>query len=121
MAYERIAGPIGPERADMHSAIVASTVANAMRGKKGRPFKPADFLPKWDDPARWTAVDQTEQDHLRLVQQLNKAMGGRTRTRGGDADEHTGGPAGQDRRRQHRRRQGHQANRVEVREDVEPG
>lgn len=82
----------------MHAAVVASTVANSMRGKKGRPFKPEDFVPKWDDPARWTPVEQTEQDHLRLVQQLNKAMGGRTRRRGGDPGEHSGGSAGEGRR-----------------------
>lgn len=70
----------------MHAAIVASTVANAMRNpKKGKAFKPEDFLPRWDDPARWTPVEQTPEDHLRLVQQWNRQLGGRNRARGGDA------------------------------------
>jgi hypothetical protein len=55
-----------------------------MRGKNSKVAKPEDFLPKWDDPARWTPVEQTPEDHLRMVQQWNRRMGGRTRTRGGD-------------------------------------
>jgi hypothetical protein len=89
MAYERVAGPLGPERADMQAAIIASTIANANRGKRGRAFKPEDFIPKWD---QIRPQQQTEQDHLRLVQALNRAMGGRTGVSRGDA----GGPAGQD-------------------------
>jgi len=90
MAYERVAGPLGPERADLHAAIVAATVANAMRGKKGRPFKPADFMPQWDRPS---PVEQTGDDHLRIVKQLQAAFGGgqvRTRRRGGDSNGDTG-------------------------------
>ena len=37
--------PFGEERADLRAGIVASTVVNANRGKKGRPSKPTDFMP----------------------------------------------------------------------------
>jgi hypothetical protein len=42
--------PFGEERADLQAAIIACTIANAFRGKKQKPFKPADFMPKFDPP-----------------------------------------------------------------------
>lgn len=45
-AFDRLE-PYGPERADLNSAIVASTIANA-NAPKGKSFKPADFMPKYD-------------------------------------------------------------------------
>lgn len=95
MAYERVTGPLGPERADQHAAIIAATVANAMKGKKGRAFKPADFIPKWDQ--RQPAA-QSDTDHLRIVQGINRALGGQVATRGGDTDGDTGGSGRQGRR-----------------------
>jgi len=77
VAYERVAGPVGPERADVLSAIVASTVANAMRGKRGKAFKLSDFTVRWDDPARWQQAEQSGQDHLRLAQSITRMMSGR--------------------------------------------
>ena len=45
MAFNRLS-PFGDERADLRSAIVACTVANARPRKRGsRSFKPADFMP----------------------------------------------------------------------------
>ncbi|MDS1269690.1 DUF4035 domain-containing protein [Lipingzhangella sp. LS1_29] len=70
MAYERVTGPLGPERADLHAAIVASTVANANRGKRGRAAKPADFIPRWD------RREQSWQEQLATVQRINTALGG---------------------------------------------
>jgi len=106
-AYERVTGPLGPERADIQAAIIASTIANANQGKRGRRFKPEDFLPRWDQPAA-ASGDQTGEDHLRLIKSLNRAMGGHDGTRGGTGV-NSGGPPGQDRRRQQRRRQRQQA------------
>ena len=37
--------PFGDFRADLRSAIVASTLANAHRSKEGKPFTPEDFMP----------------------------------------------------------------------------
>lgn len=68
-AYEQIAGPLGPARGDVQSAIVAATVANANRGK-GKPATPADFIPEWD------RKPQTVEEQLRLVYAMNAALGG---------------------------------------------
>lgn len=46
-AYEALTGPLGEERADIRSAIVAMTVANAHRSRKQRPFKIRDFIPEF--------------------------------------------------------------------------
>jgi hypothetical protein len=46
------ARPFGEERADLRAGIVASTIANANRGKSGRSFRPADFMPKFHRQAR---------------------------------------------------------------------
>lgn len=72
MAYEQITGPIGGERADLHTGLIASTVANANRGK-GRAFKVADFVPTWDRPP------QTWRDQLAIVTALNTQLGGSDR------------------------------------------
>jgi hypothetical protein len=45
-AYYRIE-PFGEWREDLRCGIVASTVANAFRGKKSKTFKPDDFMPKF--------------------------------------------------------------------------
>lgn len=50
IAYERIAGPLGADRLDIHAGIVASTTANVMRQKNSKTYKPKDFIPKWDRP-----------------------------------------------------------------------
>lgn len=69
MAYERVAGPLGPRRGDIQAAVVASTVANANRGK-GRPLPVDDFIPEWDKrPQSW-------QEQLLVVEQLNALFGG---------------------------------------------
>ncbi|MCH8189083.1 MAG: DUF4035 domain-containing protein [Proteobacteria bacterium] len=44
MAFYRLE-PFGDERADLRAGIVASTIANVNRGKRGRAKKPTDFMP----------------------------------------------------------------------------
>jgi|SRR5699024_10309356 len=81
-AYERVTGPLGPERADIHAGIIASTIANANRGKGGKKAKPKDFIPKWDRPSAQSASQQ-----LNVVKQLNQRFGGervKRRREGGD-------------------------------------
>ena len=56
VAYEEFA-PGDPERADLRTALIACTMANVMRGKKGRPFQIKDFLLKFDLPVRKTMED----------------------------------------------------------------
>lgn len=46
MAYNRIE-PFGYERTDLGHAITAATVANSVKGKKGRTAKITDFLPRF--------------------------------------------------------------------------
>ncbi|MGW1278011.1 phage tail assembly protein T [Streptomyces tsukubensis] len=47
IAYERITGVLGAERADILHGILAATVSNTARGK-GRKATPRDFIPHWD-------------------------------------------------------------------------
>jgi len=98
MAYEQVAGPIGPARGDAQAAIVASTVANANRGKKSRRFSPADFIPKWDRRA-----GMSWQEQLAKVKAINHEMGGVDNTREGAGSGDPVEPAGPDRRRRGRR------------------
>ncbi|GAA3223280.1 phage tail assembly protein T [Actinocorallia longicatena] len=78
-AYEEIAGPLGPARGDIQTALVASTIANANRGK-GPKAKIKDFLLTWD------RRPQTWQEQLAIVKQLHARM---TRKKGGDDDGET--------------------------------
>lgn len=75
MAYAGLE-PWGEERADLRMAIIASTIANANRDPKKRrkPFKPEDFLPKFDRSQR---EPQSWQEQLKIVELLNVAFGGR--------------------------------------------
>lgn len=74
MAYEQVAGPLGPERGDQLVAMLASVVANANRAK-GRKVRPKDYLPQWDRKA------QSWQEQLAAVKQINTALHGRTTKR----------------------------------------
>ena len=40
--------PWGESRADFRAGIIASTVANVNRGRGVRPFKPGDFMPRFE-------------------------------------------------------------------------
>jgi len=54
MAYAKIE-PFGEKRADLRSAIIACTMANAWRGKNQKPLKPADFMPRFEPPPEQSA------------------------------------------------------------------
>jgi len=47
-------------RGDLQAGIIASTIANAHRGKEGQPFQPIDFMPLLDKP------EQTE-DEMKAI------------------------------------------------------
>lgn len=70
IAYEKVAGPLGPARNDIQAAIIACTIANANAGR-GRKSKVEDFIPEWDGRPK-----QTWQEQLALVEKLNAAFGG---------------------------------------------
>jgi hypothetical protein len=66
IAYNAIQ-PFGDTRADLRSAIIASTVANCHR-TSGTPFKVADFMP-YEDKPRGAPLD--------AVKQLRAMFGGK--------------------------------------------
>ncbi len=82
MAYEQVAGPLGPVRQDLAAATIALTVARVMGGKKAKRLKLADFLPAWAQPEK---AEQAWEDMLAAVVAINKQMGGEDR-RGDDRD-----------------------------------
>ncbi len=47
MAYSRLE-PWGEERDDLRMGIIASTIANANRGKGQKPFTPQQFMPDFE-------------------------------------------------------------------------
>ncbi|MHC3391292.1 phage tail assembly protein T [Streptomyces lavendulocolor] len=70
MAYEKIAGPLGGARGDVHAAMIAAAVTNAARAK-GRPLPIADFLPRWGRKA-----EQSPEEMFRAAMAATVAMGG---------------------------------------------
>jgi hypothetical protein len=75
MAYEQVTGPLGTERGDIHTALLATVVANSLKGKKGRRHKLRDFLPAWHKRR------QSDDEMLAMAKTLNRMHGGRTITR----------------------------------------
>ncbi|MCX4686760.1 hypothetical protein OG401_21005 [Kitasatospora purpeofusca] len=74
MAYERLTGPLGPERGDvLHGILTAVTHNTAARKKRA----PKDFIPKW---TRGPRRAQPWQDMLAVVRAANTALGGTDRT-----------------------------------------
>jgi len=63
MAYEQVAGPLGPERGDILHALEMALMYNAWAASKGKGKKPKDFLPDWDRRAR----EQTPEDMLGVL------------------------------------------------------
>lgn len=58
-AYAEIE-PFGEERADLRSGIIASVIANVVKGKGGRTLTPRDFMPQFDKPVRRQTVQQMQ-------------------------------------------------------------
>lgn len=69
MAYARLE-PWGEERADLRAGIVASTIANANRGKGQKPYKPQQFMPSFEP-------ETEEESAARLLARAMAALGGR--------------------------------------------
>ena len=77
MAYERLE-PFGEKRADLRSAIVASTVANTARDekKRRRPYTPEEFMPAFQAEDEEEAIEPWQRQ-LQMVEMLNAAFGGK--------------------------------------------
>lgn len=69
MAYEKVTGPLGPERQDHLSALSAYYIASALGVKKLRVDK---LLPKWDRSSgmKW-------QDFKAYAEAITRQQGGR--------------------------------------------
>lgn len=78
MAYEQMTGPLGGQRDDQLTALLAAVIANANRAK-GRKAKPKDFLPEWD-PDKGT----TWEEQLDAIRDINRALGGAEEIRHAD-------------------------------------
>lgn len=52
--------PFGEERADLRAGIVASTIANCHVGKRGKAFKPSDFMPFFEKETSNRVMSQNE-------------------------------------------------------------
>lgn len=95
MAYERVTGPLGPERLDLLHGIQTAVIANANRGKGSRKATPKDFIPTWD---RGPKGPQDWRQMLAAVKAYNRRLGGTdSTTEGGVADGDPGGAAGRGR------------------------
>lgn len=66
--------PWGEKRDDLHAGIVASTFANAFRGKGQKAFKPADFMPD-ERRSRMARDPKQMQAQLKALMVQQRAMG----------------------------------------------
>lgn len=55
--YERMYGPLGPQRDDQLTSLLAAAISNAFRGKGDKAADPKDYLPRWDAPTPPEEVD----------------------------------------------------------------
>ena len=49
--------PFGGTRGDLQAGVIASTIANVNKGKRGKAFTPGDFMPLMKKPKQ-TVTDQ---------------------------------------------------------------
>jgi hypothetical protein len=75
MAYFAIE-PFGEDRADLRMGILASVMANLWGKRKGRAWRPQDFIPRFD------RRDADPMELLRRVKMINRLLGGRDETHG---------------------------------------
>ena len=81
-AFDRI-DPIGDERQDYGSALVAWMVASAFSGKGARP-KLEDFMPKWEKRVQGQTQEEMTAAIMAWANQHNAALKGKEKRRGSD-------------------------------------
>lgn len=60
--------PFGEERADLRAGIVASMIANVNRDpRKGKPFQPSDFMPKFGRAKQVKMMDQSDWNDFKAM------------------------------------------------------
>lgn len=67
MAYEDLAGPLGPRRADIHTGLIVQ----ALHGLSGKKTELKEVVPTWGETG-----EQTLEEQLATVEQLNRQFGG---------------------------------------------
>ena len=72
MAYEKVTGPLGPERADVLHAIHMAMLYNQWAAK-GKGKKPKEFLPNWDQSRA-----QTPEEMLAMLRAWTAMASGST-------------------------------------------
>lgn len=70
--FERIEGPLGGRRGDVHAAMGVAATVNVNRKRK-RPYPISDFMPPWGDESR---REQTPEEMAAAVMRVNTALGG---------------------------------------------
>jgi len=65
---------LAEEKRDARAALICAVIANANRGKKGKRFKPQDFMPGQQREKR-----EDWRQQLRYVEMLNVVFGGTDR------------------------------------------
>lgn len=70
LAWERVEGPLGPERDDLRAAQTSATVLNLFRGKRDRPVSPVDLMPDWGRERHQRRRRQSEQAWMRHLAEL---------------------------------------------------
>ncbi|MGM0409187.1 MAG: phage tail assembly protein T [Bacillota bacterium] len=68
--------PFGEEREDLRTGIIASTIVNAIQSfgdsKNKKEYKPQDFMPEF-----YEEEEDKQNKLLSIVENLNKAFGGK--------------------------------------------
>lgn len=77
MVYEKISGPLGRRRQDINAALIAATIVNTNRGKKGKRVQISDFLIEYERVSR----RKTPQELLETIQGITAAFEGRKEAR----------------------------------------
>ena len=73
MAYEQVE-PFDETRADLRMAILAATIVNSHKGKKGKSAKPKNFMPVFYKRKKKEMSWQAQLAHVEMINQL---MGGK--------------------------------------------
>lgn len=81
-AYEKLTGPLGGLRGDLHAALVSAAVINSQRTKGKRPVNPVAFLPCWDTER----VKKSPEELFRIAMAANTSLGGSLRRTPPDID-----------------------------------
>lgn len=70
LAFERLEGPLGPERDDLHAVQTSSTVANMFRRTGSPAINPVDFLPDWSGERKEARINRTIEQWMEYGRRL---------------------------------------------------